>query len=345
MNSQTQSVENELDIHKLFQLLWRGKAWIVGLACAFAAVALIYSYLVQQEWTSTASTDKPTVNMLDGYYAQQQFLRNLSARNNSATAIPTTTIADEVYAEFIQQVGAYDTRRAFWLQSDYYQQRTEGDSKADAALLAELIANIQYVPGDSNKNLVNRILLTAETAADANQQLQKYMAFVTTRTVAQLNQELQAQRAARLSGLQSVMEQQEAMANAIYQRELSALEQAYSVRQNNQQKPVSSNTQSDTELLLLSQPVLEARMNMLKAAGPEFDREYYQTKALFNELKQLPAEDSSYQPFRYLRTPEEPIKRSKPRRLFLLILWGGVGAMCGAGVALLRRQNNENSAI
>lgn len=34
------SAENELDIRGLFRTLWTGKVWIVGMALAFALVAL-----------------------------------------------------------------------------------------------------------------------------------------------------------------------------------------------------------------------------------------------------------------------------------------------------------------
>ncbi|MBN9931505.1 polysaccharide chain length modulation protein, partial [Pantoea agglomerans] len=38
--------------------------------------------------------------------------------------------------------------------------------------------------------------------------------------------------------------------------------------------------------------------------------------------------------YRYLRTPEEPVSRDSPRRLFMMIMWGAIGALTGAGVAL-----------
>jgi len=37
------SAENELDIRGLFRTLWTGKVWIVGMALAFALVALAYT--------------------------------------------------------------------------------------------------------------------------------------------------------------------------------------------------------------------------------------------------------------------------------------------------------------
>ena len=46
---------------------------------------------------------------------------------------------DESYKEFIMQLASWDTRRDFWSQTDYYKQRMVGNSKADAALLDDMI--------------------------------------------------------------------------------------------------------------------------------------------------------------------------------------------------------------
>jgi len=74
-------VENELDIRGLFRVLWRGKPWIIGIAVLFAALAIGISFLVKQQWSATAITDKASINALQGYYTQQQFLRNLDAQS------------------------------------------------------------------------------------------------------------------------------------------------------------------------------------------------------------------------------------------------------------------------
>ena len=81
-----EDAENELDIRGLFRTLWAGKLWIIGMGLAFALIALAYTFFARQEWSSTAITDRPTVNMLGGYYSQQQFLRNLDVRSNMASA-------------------------------------------------------------------------------------------------------------------------------------------------------------------------------------------------------------------------------------------------------------------
>ncbi len=67
------SVDNELDIRGLCRTLWRGKVWIIGMAIIFAAIALGVSYLVKQQWSATAITDKPTVNNLGGIIRNSSF--------------------------------------------------------------------------------------------------------------------------------------------------------------------------------------------------------------------------------------------------------------------------------
>ncbi|VTP82700.1 Lipopolysaccharide biosynthesis protein wzzE [Leclercia adecarboxylata] len=78
--------ENELDVRGLFRVLWAGKFWIAGIALGFALIALAYTFFARQEWSATAITDRPTVNMLGGFYSQQQFLRNLDVKANPASA-------------------------------------------------------------------------------------------------------------------------------------------------------------------------------------------------------------------------------------------------------------------
>lgn len=347
MNPETTSekstpvVDNELDIRGLCRTLWCGKKWIVGFAVLFAAVALIVSYLVKQEWSAMAITDKPTVNALGGYYSQQQFLRNLDVRTMPATAGEQPSIADEAYNEFIMQLAAYDTRRDFWLQTDYYKQRQEGDVRADAALLDDLINNIQFTPRDDKKVLNDSVKLTAETAPDSNRLLRQYVAFASQRAAAHLNEELQGAWAARTTSMAAQVKRQEAVADAVYQRELNALQQALKIAEQQGISRTQTETPAgqlpDSDLFLLGKPMLQARLESLQASGPTYDLDYDQNRAMLATLKVGPTLDANFQTYRYLRTPEEPVKRDSPRRVFWLVMWGAIGALVGAGVVLARR--------
>lgn len=342
MKPEIQSVDNELDIRGLCYSVWYGKVWIVGCALLFASVALAYSYVVKQEWSTTAITDKPTVNMLGGYYSQQQFLRGLAHNINNSMQTVETSIPEEVYSEFIMQLSAYDSRRDFWLQSDYYKQRKEGDPRADAVLLDELINNITFIPRDDKKGMNDSVKLSAETPSDANHLLRQYTEFASHRAALHLNQELQGTWAARQKNLNNQVKRQEDIANSVYQRELKQVEQALNVAKqqgiSRLQTDIPAEQLPNSELFLLGKPMLQARLETLRTNGPDFDRDYDRDRAVLSSLSDGITLDDKFKTYRYLRTPEDPITRDKPRRLFLLIMWGGIGCLVGAGVALSRKR-------
>ena len=180
-NQNERAIENELDIRGLCCTLWNGKLWIAGLGILFALVALGSSFLMKQEWSATAITDRPTVNNLSSYFSQAQFLRNLDMRNAPQTDSSRPPISDESYNEFVMQLAAYDTRRDFWLQSPYYKQHQEGDARANAVLLDDLVNDIQFTARDGLKVPNDIVKLTADNSVDANKLLRQYVNFASAR--------------------------------------------------------------------------------------------------------------------------------------------------------------------
>ncbi|MEJ5063883.1 ECA polysaccharide chain length modulation protein [Erwinia sp. MYb375] len=338
------AADNELDIRGLCCTLWRGKLWIIAGGVLFALLAWIYSLLVTPKWSTTAIVDRPTVNMLSGFYSQQEFLNNLDIRAGSLTVAPPT-VMDEAYQEFMMQLFAWDTRRDFWLQSSYYQQRKSGKTGEDAALLDEMIANIQFQPADNAKNINDTVRLIAETAADANTLLRQYVAFANARATTHLNEELAAAWAARSIQLKAQIKRQEAVAKAIYDRQINSIGQALKIAQQQGFEQAKTQTPSeqlpDSEMFMLGRPMLQARLENLRATGPSYDLEYDQNRAMQATLNVGPTLVKSFQTWRYLRTPEEPVKRDSPRRVLLMIMWGTVGVLLGAGTALVRRSRRK----
>jgi Chain length determinant protein len=337
------NVEQELDIRGLFCTLWAGKRWIIGVAFLFALIVLAYTFFARQEWSATAITDRPTVNMLGGFYSQQQFLRNLDVKVNPTSA-DQPSVMDEAYKEFIMQLAAWDTRREFWLQTDYYKQRKSGNARADAALLDDQINDIQFTPGDPLKNLNDSVKLVAETAADANNLLRQYVAFASERAAGHLNDELKGAWAARTIQMKAQVKRQEEVASAIFDRRIHSVQSALKIaQQNNISRSVTdvpAEELPESELFMLGRPMLQARLENLQAAGPDYDLDYDQNRAMLTTLNVGPTLDPRFQTYRYLRTPEEPVKRDSPRRVFLMVMWGIVGALIGAGIALARRRSS-----
>ena len=239
------------------------------------------------------------------------------------------------------QLGAWDTRRDFWQQTEYYKSRRSGNAHNDAALLDDMVANIQFLPADAARNTRDSVKLIAETAGDANNLLRQYIAFASERAARHLNGELKGAWQARSEQLQAQVKRQEDVANAVFQRQQHRLQQALKVasqqgihenRSRDAREPIA-----DSDLFLLGEPQLQAQLETLQATGPSYDISYDQNRAMLTTLSAGPTLNRTFQTYRYLRTPEEPVSRDSPRRLFMMIMWGALGALTGAGVALARR--------
>lgn len=335
-------VENELDVRGLGCTLWCGKRWIIGFALLFALLAWLASMLMKQAWSTTAVTDRPTVNMLGDFFVQQQFLNNLDVRNNTLNLnTPAPTVMDEVYQEFTMQLASWDTRRDFWQQTDYFKSRKSGNAHNDAALLDDLITNIQFTPADTAHNTLDNIKLIAETAGDANNLLRQYIAYASERAARHLNAELKGAWQARSAQLQAQVHRQQEVAQAVFDRQRQRIEQALKVASQQGIKenraPAIGEALPDSDRFLLGQQMLQAQLDTLQASGPAYDLSYDQNRAMLGTLQAGAQLDKPFQTYRYLRTPEEPVSRDSPRRMFMMIMWGVIGALVGAGVALVRR--------
>lgn len=335
--------DNELDIRGLCCALWSGKSWIIGFALLFAVIALGASYLMQPKWSAIAMTEKPTINNLGSYYSQSQFLRNLDTEINPSAQTPGLTISDEAYQEFVTQIAAFDTRREFWLQTDYFKQRKESDEQANAALLDELINNIQFTPADEKKLVNDQLKLIAESSKEASQLLNEYIAFANKRASTHLNDEVITAWATRTQSMKALVKRQEMAAQAAYQRQINLLEQSIKVAEkqgiSQKQTSIAIDELPDSKLFLLGVPLLQSQLETLVATGADFDSDYDQNTAMLATLAVGAKLQDNFQTYRFLRTPEDPVKRDSPRRAFMMVLWGAIGVLVGAGVALVRRSS------
>lgn len=333
-------VNNELDIRSLFCALWCGRRWIVGITFLFALVALGISYLMRPQWIAIAITDKPTVSQLGSYYSQQQFLQHLDA-SVTTSADAQSSIVIGAYEEFVTQLTAYDTRRDFWLMTDYYKQRQKDDAKANAVLLDEFINNIQFTLHDDKKVFSDSVKLTAETPADANKLLRQYVEFACQRSVNNLIEGIQGVWRVRTLSMKERVKLQTSVEQDVYNRAVHTVQQALKIAI---QQSISRSQAGalvgqlqNSEMFLLGEQMLQARLEMLQATGPNFNIAYDQNRAMLATLNAGPKLNNQFQTYRYLRTPEDPVMRDSPRRTFLCVMWGVIGVLVGAGVVLARR--------
>lgn len=168
--------------------------------------------------------------------------------------------------------------------------------------------------------------LTAETAPDANNLLRQYVAFASQRAAGHLNDELKGARAARTVQMKAQVKRRGRGGARDFQsphaQRGTGAESRAAAQHLPQRNRYSTRSAAGFRAVLLGRPMLQARLENLQAVGPQYDLDYDQSRAMLTTLNVGPTLDPRFQTYRYLRTPEEPVKRDSPRRVFLMVMWG-----------------------
>ncbi len=166
------------------------------------------------------------------------------------------------------------------------------------------------------------------------------MQFANQRAVNHLNQNLTGNWEARIRSERAWLQREDAVAQVAYDQELRRVTQALAIARQQGITQPKHDAPSDSALFLQGSAWLQARLEMLKANGPAFDADYAPRQAVLAMLESGPALADRFHTYRYLHTPQEPVHRDSPRRVLLLLMWGSIGLVMGAGLALARRRRD-----
>ncbi len=296
------SVENELNVPLLVGRLWRGKGWIIGLAVAGIVLAIGYAKWATQVWSATAIVDRPSVSQIAPYYGQRQWLATLEDDNTPPPSAATVT--DEAYQAFLLQLSSWDSRRDFWLHSDYFHRQLAGHESHRAVILNQLINNIRFQAAEPIRGTHDTLVLLADNGAESAQLLSQYIGFASQRAIRDLNGNLSEE-----------------------------WKNAWQLRQNGLLRQKAAT---------LSLPGKSSQPEHAAALSPDDGQaslrtRYLQNKALLDSIKPVPELSDDIQVWRYLRSPEPPVSPESPRLLLLIVLWGMTGVFIGAVIAIARR--------
>src|SRR5574344_1091833 len=125
--------EDEIDLIEFFQTIWSQKAKIALVTLATTLAAGVYAFTAEEVWTSKAVFDPPKLEEINEYYTvTQQLKRILQSAKIGDVALEPKKITEDVYSEFMQQIGSDDLRKEFWLVSDYYAEKIKGKTSTSA---------------------------------------------------------------------------------------------------------------------------------------------------------------------------------------------------------------------
>ena len=120
------------------------------------------------------------------------------------------------------------------------------------------------------RNVSDSVKLIAETAPDANNLLRQYVAFASQRAASHLNDELKGAGCAHYPD-ESAGQTPEEVAKAIFARRVHNLEQALKIAEQHNisrsETDVPADELPDSEMFLLGRPMLQARLENIRAVG------------------------------------------------------------------------------
>ncbi|WP_241569668.1 Wzz/FepE/Etk N-terminal domain-containing protein [Rosenbergiella collisarenosi] len=313
------AIDNELDVKNCLQRLWHGKRWLglglfLGLVLAWA-----YTLVAPQKWVTVAQVTRPDLTKIADYYQELSKLSQLSTYSEPAAdgdTLNIDTVIDAVYQQFLQQLASVDNRRRFWLQ----QASKDGGKTLTPLLLDREITSMQFTAGDKLHGTVDTITLTADSAAKGSQLLTRYLTFTGQQVASQVQQDLLATWQAQVAKVEQQIAFEKAANQAAYDQQ---------VHQLRSEAAQSADSQTKAAIAILEQ------------TGPVASEGLLHDQARLAVLLAGPKPIKSFTSWSYLQSPEPPISRQSPRLSLLLVMWGLVGIIIGAGIALTRHTKKK----
>ncbi|MBT0730556.1 Wzz/FepE/Etk N-terminal domain-containing protein [Rosenbergiella nectarea] len=309
------SIDNELDVESCVQRLWRGKKWI-GLGLILGVLlAWTYTMFATQKWVAVAQFSRPDLSKVTRYYQELSKLNQLSTSSDPASTADTAdvdTVLDAVYQTFLQQLASVDNRRRFWLE----QGRADKAESMTPTRLDRRVASIQFAAGDKLHGTVDTLSLTAESAASSSQLLKRYLAFTDQQVMAQVQQQLLAAWQSEMTKITQQLAFEKSVAQAAYDQQVKQLKNEAAQSDDNQTK---------------------AAINVIEQTGPVASDSLLRDQARLAALQSGPTSLKPFTSWTMLQSPEPPISRQSPRLPLLMVMWGLVGIIIGAGFALTQR--------
>ncbi|MGR3807936.1 Wzz/FepE/Etk N-terminal domain-containing protein [Pasteurella testudinis] len=186
-HSPPQKQIEQLDLLAFVKILWQKSGLILlFIALASALAYALTTFVVKPSWRAEAYIEAPRENELGNYYALFNMYQLVEAKPASRTietdAAAAPSVNQAVYHVFKQQLKAYDVRRSFWQNSDYYKQQLNGDKNHDDSLLEALIGSITFVEGNARNNSNDKVELTLNNPKQAAELLNAYLTYTNLAT-------------------------------------------------------------------------------------------------------------------------------------------------------------------
>ena len=323
---------DEIDLVELFRALWKQKAKIALITAATTLAAGIYAFTAEEVWTSKAVFSAPKLEEINEYYTvTQQLKRILQKPAMGAIALNPETISQEAYDEFKKQLDSDDLRKEFWLNTDYYAEKTKDKTSANDKnkILNELVdENIKFEPADGEKVLHPSISLAADSSVTAKMLLEQYLGKINNKVWQDKFTELNTVLTQEKEDLIQEKDQIEFNVKTYKVNSIKISENAKNIAEKANIREFNinaiqgnANVDKTDMLFFLGTKALDAQIDNLKNKPSILPARYYEIERILSQLKTIPIFSSkNIKSYHYLMSPNEPVTKDKPKRVLILVL-------------------------
>lgn len=329
---------DEMDLRGLVLTLWRSKLLILSVTTLFAVGGIAYALTAPQVWVSQAEIKQPTLKEVESLELNINQLINAQV---PATAF-TTFDKKALYGDFVNNFNSSNNKRQFLLERGYLDaeaaQADVTDPKGKRLLLKKIAEGISAKAPDKLREDVT-LSFAADTASEAKERLEQYIAFIQQHESAAKGKELNTIWQNRIKTLQTQYES--VRADTLKQLQDDILRTEYSLRITQVaglEAPVQNLQDQGSLPIDLGARALAEKLKILKEIkNPEFmNPGIGDLRLQLSSLQAIKLEELPFQSFAYLASPSEPLSRDKPKRPLVVVLATLLGGMLGVGIVLVR---------
>lgn len=304
---------DEIDLLDIIVQLWKGKWIVIATMVVTMLLSIVYLSVAKEKWTSEAIVTLPSAGQVANYNATLSVLYTQSMQDKPSV----TDLQNQLFNRFNASMNAL--------------------SGALANLEQPLILNVRQVNKGSNDALA--ISFVAQSAKQAQEQLQKYITIVDKEVVEDYGQDIKRNLSVKAKELAGILDAHKQIAINKKQHRIDVISQALKVA-----KEANITTSqlrqaeflSDDTLYLLGSEALSAMVENEATKPLDFDAAYYNAERALLSVTHVKIQANNLQSFRYIAEADLPIRRDSPKKTLTVLLALILGGVLGSAIVIGR---------
>ncbi len=362
MNTQTQPMDDEIDLLDLLQTLWQKKLIIIAFAILGAIIGVAVALTLPQQWKSVAYLSAPQVRLAQDYTNKYRTLGQIIGAEKLSGEGATTQIENlsakdtaALFNEFLENAASIDEKQTYLNQTEYFKKLSaEQDEAGQQATLQKLVSELKAELPDEKKKTLKAYYtfsFTADTANTAQTLLSGYVNYINQQTLNSAHEKLadllashitwRKQELARIEFNQQTSRdnQIKTIEDALQKAKLAGIKEFRELRDSTSTSSnggiIEINTANAPELYMQGERILSALLEATKQAEIIYPLGYHQLKYELTQLEPLQKEFKNVQAYKYQLSPTLPTNRESPKRALIAIAATVLGGIIGVIYALL----------